>query len=339
MAKWCIVMAAAALGLVVFDMGRHAPNGSGPFTTIVLGAGGGLDESNLTAYLLRHERGDGYVALDAGTLYSGVRAAERAGSFADVRVPDGSSLSLPGWVMHDIRAYLITHAHLDHVAGLVLNSPDDDAKPIYALPHTIDILRDHLFNWDVWPNMGSEGAGFVIGKYTYERLEPGTEVPIADTGLTVEAHPLSHDEPYQSTAFLVRAGEDHALFVGDSGPDPVEGQGKLRRVWERVAPLVRAGRLRGVYLEVSYPDGRAEDRLFGHLTPSWMLHELRALAEIVNPDAPQEALEGLTVIVTAVKPSYEAGPSTRETIRRELAALNDLGVRLIVPERGARIEF
>jgi len=337
--KWPYTMAAvAAVGWVVMaSMSNEA--GHGPFTTVVLGAAGGLDESNLTAYLLRHERSQGYVALDAGTLYAGVRAAERAGSFSDVHVPADSGLSLAGWIVHDIRAYLITHAHLDHVAGLVLNSPDDNAKPIYALPHTIDILRDHLFNWNVWPNMGDEGEGFAIGKYSYERLEPGAEAPIPDTGLTVEAHPLSHDEPYQSTAFLVRAGVDCALFVGDTGPDPVEGRDKLRRVWERVAPLVRSGQLRGIYLEVSYPDGRPEDQLFGHLTPSWMMNELRVLAGIVNPGASQQALAGLTVIVTAIKPSCEAGPSTHETIRRELSALNDLGVRLIVPERGERILF
>ena len=32
-----------------------------------------------------------------------------------------------------IKAYLISHAHLDHVAGLLLNAPDDAPKTIYGL--------------------------------------------------------------------------------------------------------------------------------------------------------------------------------------------------------------
>ena len=50
----------------------------------------------------------------------------------------------------------LSHAHLDHISGLILNAPDDSPKPILGLDATIDTLRDHVFNWRVWPNFGNE---------------------------------------------------------------------------------------------------------------------------------------------------------------------------------------
>ena len=96
---------------------------------------------------------------------------------------------------------------------------------------------------------------------------------------------------------------------------------------------------RGVFLEVSYPEGRPDKLLFGHLTPSWMTKELRELAELVNPESPGAALRNLTVVVTHIKPSLERGPTPRDQIAKQLSELNDLGVRLIVARQGQRIEF
>ena len=50
------------------------------FVTVPLGTAGGLDEGNLSSYLLS-VRGDGrWVALDAGTLHGGLRAAVARGA-------------------------------------------------------------------------------------------------------------------------------------------------------------------------------------------------------------------------------------------------------------------
>jgi 3',5'-cyclic-nucleotide phosphodiesterase len=310
-----------------------------PFSTFVLGASGGLNEANLTSYLLAHPDADGYIAFDAGTLLAGIRTAINKNSFSDVKVPADADVTLEGWIMSQIQAYLITHPHLDHVSGLVLNSVDDTSKPIFGSNHTINTIRDHLFNWQVWPNFGNEGEGFQISKYSYQRVEPTVEIPIGDTGYFLEPHLLSHASPYESTAYRVRVGEDYVLFIGDSGADEVEGSDRLHRIFERIAPLVREGKLQGIYLEVSFPNGHPKEQLFGHLTPEWMMSEMRNLAELVNPDSPQEALQNLTVIVTAIKPSYHVGPAPRETITQELKELNDLNIRIIVPQQGQRINL
>ena len=117
-------------GDVQADRSQPPPDAA-KFVTIVLGAAGGLREDNLTAYLLAPFGDTRFIALDAGTLLAGLKIAKNLGSFDDIQVPPESSLSLEGWVLHEhIKAYAISHAHLDHISGLILNSTDDTSKPI-----------------------------------------------------------------------------------------------------------------------------------------------------------------------------------------------------------------
>src|SRR5690349_10584497 len=93
------------------------------FQVVPLGVRGGLDESNLSAYMLAPAQSDNYVCLDAGTLYAGI---EKAVSHHVFNKPATAILR------SNIKAYLISHAHLDHVAGLIINSPADTNKNIYG---------------------------------------------------------------------------------------------------------------------------------------------------------------------------------------------------------------
>ena len=40
--------------------------------------------------------------------------------------------------------------------------------------------------------------------------------------MTVQAFPLSHVNPYESTAFLIKKDNNAILYLGDTGPDSVE---------------------------------------------------------------------------------------------------------------------
>ncbi len=56
-----------------------------------------------------------------------------------------------------IKAYLISHVHIDHkIAGLVLNAPDD-GKDIIGISQPLITFAIILFNWKIWPNFGDEG--------------------------------------------------------------------------------------------------------------------------------------------------------------------------------------
>ena len=227
---------------------------SAQFVTIVLGAAGGLQEANLTAYLLVPIGERRFIALDAGTMLSGLQVAMKMGSFADIQVPPASALTLEGWILREhIKAYVLSHAHLDHVSGLILNAPDDSPKPILGLDATLDTLRDHVFNWQVWPNFGNEGREPQLRQYSYQRLQPAQTYAIPGTSMTIQAFPLSHAGT-PSTAFLIQAAGFYGLYCGDTGPDAVEHRDNLYALWTVVAPLVHANKLRVIFLEVSYPD-------------------------------------------------------------------------------------
>ncbi|MFH1810446.1 MAG: 3',5'-cyclic-nucleotide phosphodiesterase [Pseudomonadota bacterium] len=307
------------------------------FRWIALGVAGGLDESNLNAYLVSRLGGSAFVGLDAGCVHSGLRAAARAGCFADLPAPspEAAGLSVEGRVCREhIQAWLISHGYLDHVHGLAEISPSDVGKPICSLDGVIDDLRDHLFNWRLWPNMADEGASPRLGQYHYTRLPPGQPVAIAGTPFSVEAHPLAHGPFTDSAAFLLESEGHSLLYMGDTGPDLVEGRSTTRDLWQRIAPLLRARTLHGLFIEASYPDKRQDAQLFSHLSPRWVMHALHELAALVDAQAPGEALRGFPVLVVHLKPDLDGQADVRARIRQQLAQRNELGVKLVFPEQG-----
>ena len=73
-------------------------------------------------------------------------------------------------------------------------------------------MENHYFNGETWANFGDEGPGFQIKKYHFQTLTFGEETKITNTTMTVKAFPLSHVNPFESTAFLIQNG-NNACFV------------------------------------------------------------------------------------------------------------------------------
>lgn len=327
------------VSMVILAAGSIALSGEKRFVTIVLGTEGGLSEGNLSSYLIAPVGKYDFIALDAGTLLAGLQRAKKSGALDDIQPPADSPFTLEGHVLKNlIKAYLISHSHIDHLAGLIINAPDDSSKNILGTESTINNIRDHLFNWKVWPNFGDEGEGFRLKKYPYVRLKPGARHAVKGTQMTVTPFVLAHSG-IDSTAFLIEAKGNYALYFGDTGPDEAEKGDNMLQVWKAVAPLIRDKKLAGIFLEVSYPDPRETRQLFGHLTPKWMMKELHILADIVNPQNSGKALNGIKIVVTHIKPSLKKGIRVRETIKQLLCDLNDLGLEFIFPEQGDRILF
>ena len=292
------------------------------FDVVPLGVLGGIDESNLSAYLVAGAGTNAYIGLDAGTIYAGIEKAIRNKIFS------GTASNV---LKQQIRGYFISHAHLDHVAGLIMTSPNDSAKTIYALPSSMKLMQDHYFNGDTWANFGDAGKGYQIKQYHYQTLTAEEEIAVAQTALKVTPYVLSHVHPFESTAFLVENQGAYLLYLGDTGPDEVEQSNRLQLLWERVAPLIRAGKLRGIFIEVSYPNNQPDKKLFGHLTPAWLMKEMNVLAGLTG----RERLKGLNVVITHGKPPVQKIAQ----LQQELKANNPLGLNLIFPEQGKRIGF
>ena len=310
------------------------------FTCIVLGAGGGIEDDNLSCYLVAEKNSTDFICLDAGSLYSGIQKAESKSSFDEIVIPPNSDLLKSAFILQNhIKAYLISHAHLDHISGLIQASPTDTPKTIYASSQTIQFLTDDIFNWRIWPNFADKGTGFQLKKYHYQVVEPGKEFLINNTNFKAKSFTVSHQEPYTSTAFLIENDGHFILYIGDTGPDAVEKTTNLKNIWETISPLIANKKLHAIFMECSYPDPRKENEFYGHLSPVWMISELTSLAKLCSEKDFNQSLQGLKVIVTGIKPGIKAGETTVELIAKQLNELNNLGINFIFPVQGEKIDF
>ena len=294
------------------------------FTLMPLGVYGGSDEGNLSAYLIAPVGDTAFVALDGGTIHDGLRAARRHHFF---------KMDPARFQRQRIMAYLITHPHLDHVSGLIINSPDDSRKDIYGLPFTIKTLKNKYFTWSSWANFADEGEQPALKKYHYVRLKEAQPTAIKGTQMQVTAFELSHAVPGKSTAYLVKSRQNYFLYLGDTGDDQIEQSHKLSGLWTAVAPLLKAGQLKGISIECSFPDQQPDEHLFGHLKPTLLMKNLAQLDSLAGGGSDRHPIKNLPVIIAHIKP---AG-SNEQTIHKELRQQNQLGVRLIFPKRGKKI--
>ena len=292
------------------------------FTIVPLGVKGGLDESNLSAYLVAANGTTNYISLDAGTINAGIQKAIEKKSFNE-NSPEEIQKKY-------IKAYFISHGHLDHLAGLVLNAPNDIAKPIYAFPSVIDVLKNNYFTWKSWANFASEGDKPILNKYTYQPLMAGKEFQIPNTELSVSAYSLSHVNPYESSAFLVRNASDYLLYLGDTGADTVEKSNKLTELWTAVAPLVKTAKLKAIFIEVSFDNSMPDKALFGHLTPKLLIQELHKLNDLT-----EGKLKNTTIYITHIKPCANC----EETIKQQIKEDNQLGLHIAYPIQGKAINI
>ncbi|KAK0389005.1 hypothetical protein NLU13_2582 [Sarocladium strictum] len=190
---------------------------------IVLGAGGGPLESNTTAFLVRsiaqEWRKGSVIAVDGGVYLSVItQLLQKAvpmpmtsqpftiafGPFAGLTLPYSTIEANAGHITSAlIDAHLITHPHLDHIAGFVMNTaglPGTRPKKLAALPNTIHAFKTHIFNEVIWPNLSDENGG--AGLVTYLRLMEGGSPAMGDgegkgyseicDGLLVKGWSVSH---------------------------------------------------------------------------------------------------------------------------------------------------
>ncbi|HVM90263.1 MAG TPA: 3',5'-cyclic-nucleotide phosphodiesterase [Puia sp.] len=293
------------------------------FKIIPLGVLGGSDESNLSSYMVAPVNSEDYICLDAGTLRSGIQKAIAAG------ILQGTA---PAILRNNVKAYLISHPHLDHVAGLIINSPDDSAKNIYALPFCIDVLKSNYFTWRSWANFGNEGEKPTLNKYRYINLDTAKETILGNTQMTVRPFLLSHSSPYKSTAFLIKLNNSYLLYLGDTGADEMEKASNLSLLWQTVSPLIKSRKLKAIFIETSFPDEQPVRQLFGHLTPALLMKEMASLSQFTGI----EALKNFPLIITHIKPTTA---DIEEKIKSELATKNTLQLNLIFPKQAIELRF
>jgi 3',5'-cyclic-nucleotide phosphodiesterase len=127
-----------------------------------------------------------------------------SGPFVGLEIPFASAEANAAHVLRNlIDTYLITHPHLDHISGFVVNTaglPGSRPKRLAGLPSTIAAFKTHIFNNIIWPNLSDENNG--AGLVTYMRLVEGGSPALGDgdgkgymeisDGLSVKVWGVSH---------------------------------------------------------------------------------------------------------------------------------------------------
>ena len=169
--------------------------------------------------------------------------------------------------------------------------------------------------------------------------------------------PLTHGqsftnppEPYESSAFFIRHDltKRQFLFFGDVEPDSLSIKPQTIAVWRAAARLVPE-QLNSIFLECSWPSGREDALLFGHLSPKHVLHELEAFADEVlslkssrgaEAQAPKlqrtvrsDALKGLTLYIIHCKGVDDQSQLIANQVRT-LVCEQGLGIDVVAVVQG-----
>lgn len=207
----------------------------------VLGCSGGIGPGRRTTSLMIND----HLLLDAGTGVGDLSFAA-LGRITDV---------------------LLTHSHLDHVCGLALALDtlfERTRHPIrlHATTATIALLREHLFNWKLWPDFSALSC-HGVPRLVYAPISPG-EVRTFD-GFTVTPFEVVHTVP--AVGFALQAPGGTFAFSGDTYAD--------ESIWMALNALPS---LESLMIEISFVDEKAElGRLSRHLTPQLLGRELGKL--------------------------------------------------------------
>ena len=166
----------------------------------------------------------------------------------------------------------ITHSHMDHICNLPLlldsiagmrNHP----VTVYATEVTLEILKRHIFNWEVWPDFSE----------IYRGLEPVMCYRMINIGETVElqgrritALPAVHTVP--AVGYHLDSGNASLVFSGDTYVNDA--------LWEAVNSIAN---LRYLIVETAFSNREKElAALSQHLCPSLLAEELKKLLRHVE---------------------------------------------------------
>ena len=201
---------------------------------------------------------------------------------------------------------IISHAHLDHVAGLAYLTETlafcevGAAVTISSIDPVISTLRGSVFNNVLWPDF-SKIPHPDVPVVKFRTLIEDVEQRVSDVWVTPVA--VSHTVP--AAGFILHDGTSGVIYSGDTGP--------TEALWQAARNLRG---LRAVILECAFPNRLGSlAQVAKHMTPSLIRRELEKLP----PD--------LLVWIFHVKPQFH------EEIAEELARIDPRRVSILEQDR------
>lgn len=207
----------------------------------ILGCSGGIGGNFRTTSMLL----DNDVLIDAGTGVGDLSVAELCA----------------------IDHVFVTHSHLDHIASIPLMVDSvgfmrDKPLTVHATQATLEILKQHVFNWKIWPDF-TQIPNAQAPYMRYQAIELGQTVELQ--GRKITALPANHVVP--AVGFQLDSGAASLVFTGDTTTQDA--------LWEVVN---RIENLRYLIIETAFSN---EDKnlalLSKHLCPVTLAEELLKL--------------------------------------------------------------
>lgn len=163
-----------------------------------------------------------------------------------------------------------SHAHLDHIidsAFLMDNFFAKRRQPLYlyGLPQTLEALKKHIFNWDIWPdfsqiNLISSSQPAVV----YVPLEFNKRYQV-ENGIFLTPIPANHT--VACCGYLIEKGKHAIVFSADTF--------KNEDLWHLINTNTT---ITALIIDVSFPNYLAKiAQESKHLTPKFLAEELTLL--------------------------------------------------------------
>jgi cAMP phosphodiesterase len=231
---------------------------------------------------------DNRVAIDAGSLAFACSDVQRA----------------------QVRDVIISHVHLDHIAGLPpfiddLYSTLTGPVRIHGTAGMIDALETHIFNWTIYPRF-SELTNVHGRVLEYETFVGGREFSCQHLSVT----PIAVNHVPESMGFIISDGSVSIGITGDTA--------HTDEVWEIFSDRED---LAAVFVECAFPNKLASlAKASHHLTPAGLADELK---KFKRGDVP--------IFVVNIKPTF------RQRVIDELSQIAING--LTVAEPGHTFQF
>ncbi|NNE65279.1 MAG: 3',5'-cyclic-nucleotide phosphodiesterase [Pyrinomonadaceae bacterium] len=244
--------------------------------------GRAVNRQHLSCFVL-----DDKIAIDAGCLPLGASRVQ----------------------IQNIRDVVLTHAHIDHIAGLPLFIDDlfselKSPVKVHSAEEVNAVLQKHIFNWEVYPDFSElENENGPVLEYV--DFEPGASFAIGD--FSIRGIPVNHKVP--SYGFVVEKEKKTLALTGDTA--------EMNGFWSEVNGCET---LEALLVECAFPNELSElAEVSHHLTPNRLAAEL----DRFEVDCP--------VLAINLKPAY------RDDTERQI---KDLGIEnLSVMEIGTPYRF
>ena len=161
----------------------------------------------------------------------------------------------------------VTHSHMDHVSSIpfivdTVGWMRDRPLTLHATRETLAILKEHLFNWKLWPDF-SQIPDAAKPALRYETVALGDAVAL--DGRRITPLPANHVVP--AVGYQLDSGRASLVFTGDTTSTDT--------LWPVVNRIVN---LKYLIIETALSDRERElARVSKHLCPSLLAEELAQL--------------------------------------------------------------